>query len=376
MWTIANLVDRFCDRYDFFIVTRNYDSKGDTKPYTSVKTGEWNKVGNASVYYIASRDITKTICAHLTNLVTPDVVFLNSVLSTPVIKFLMARQKTVAAGVPVIVAPCGELSRGALKEKSLKKKAFLTYAKATGLFDNVIWKASSKLEVDEIVEIFGAGTETLVAPDLAPKTILPDFQIETKPEKQAGMAKFIFLSRLVRKKNLKFFLEHLQSIKKGTLDLEIVGPLEDAAYWRECKKVIAMLPPNVKVRVVGAVSYPDGLKLLCSSHFFVLPTYNENFGYVLLESLAAGTPLLTTDQISWEEIEHENAGWQIPLDAHEEWIRRIEQCIQMENDEFLSMSASARKYAVEWLAKPEFDEAMAKVLARALNDHARNVGHG
>jgi len=26
MWMIANLVERFADRYEFFIVTRNYDS--------------------------------------------------------------------------------------------------------------------------------------------------------------------------------------------------------------------------------------------------------------------------------------------------------------------------------------------------------------
>ena len=46
MWTVVNLVDRFCDRYDFFVVTRNYDSKGDTVPYTSVETDVWNKVGS------------------------------------------------------------------------------------------------------------------------------------------------------------------------------------------------------------------------------------------------------------------------------------------------------------------------------------------
>ena len=49
MWTVANLVDRFCDRYEFHIVTRNYDSPSDTTPYTSVRTGEWNEMGNAKV---------------------------------------------------------------------------------------------------------------------------------------------------------------------------------------------------------------------------------------------------------------------------------------------------------------------------------------
>lgn len=376
MWTVVNLVDRFCDRYDFYVVTRNYDSKGDTKPYTTVKTGEWNTVGNARVYYVTNRDLTRTTCANLTNDVNPDAVFLNSALSRPVVKFLMARQKQMVTDMPVIVAPCGELSVGALKGKSLKKRLFIAYAKVIGLFDKVIWKASSELEAAEIATAFGRGLETFVAPDLAPKTILPDFQPESKPKKTPGAVKFIFLSRLVRKKNLKYFLERLKTINTGSVELDIVGPLEDRSYWHECKAVIDDLPSNILVKIVGAVSYADGLKLLCRNHFLVLPTLNENFGYVFIESLAAGSPLLTTNQTSWDEIDEKNLGWQVPLDNENEWNRKIEHCIQMNDDEYRTMSNAARKYALDWLAKPEYDEATETVLMRALNNSAQNVSNG
>jgi glycosyltransferase involved in cell wall biosynthesis len=33
--------------------------------------------------------------------------------------------------------------------------------------------------------------------------------------------------------------------------------------------------------------------------FFVLPTIGENFGYVFLEALAAGCPLITSDRTPW-----------------------------------------------------------------------------
>lgn len=366
MWMVVNLVDRFCDRYDFFVVTRNYDSKGDTAPYTTVKTSEWNRVGNANVFYVAPKDLTRATCADLVNEVAPDCVFLNSAFSIPVVKFLMARARGMTRDVPVVIAPCGELSEGALRGKSIKKKIFLRYAKIVGLHKDLIWKASTELEVQEIRQIIGVDIETWVAPDLTPKTILPDFTSDLKPQKVPGTARFIFLSRLVQKKNLKYFLEQLRTIKTGRVELEIVGPLEDQSYWRECRAVIETLPSNINVDIVGAVSYPEALKRLCSNHFFVLPTLSENFGYVFIESLAAGCPLLTTDNTVWDDIEQRGVGWRISLEDSEAWLRRIDHCIQMDNHEYRTMSAAAREYAAEWLAKPEFEEATAKVLSRAL----------
>ena len=67
MWTLVNLVDRFCDQYDFHIVTRNYDSKGDKKPYTTVKTDQWNQTGNAKVFYFSKKNFTQKKFAELVN---------------------------------------------------------------------------------------------------------------------------------------------------------------------------------------------------------------------------------------------------------------------------------------------------------------------
>ena len=366
MWTVANLVDRFCDRYEFHIVTRNYDSPGDTVPYTTVVTGEWNEVGNARVYYAAASDLTKQTCSRLSNEVGPDCVFLNSVFSTSGIKFLSARRAGMTPNVPIILAPCGELSVGALQSKSFKKKLFLAYAKAVGLYAGVQWKASTVTEVDEIRGVFGDSVKPMVAPDLTPLSILPDFSADQKPVKEPGSARFIFLSRIVPKKNLKYALERFAEVREGVVHLEIVGPAEEPGYWAECEKIIATLPQNVAVEIHGSVDYLAGLELLKNAHFFILPTLNENFGYVFIESLAAGTPILISDQTVWSEIVERNAGWVIPLAESGKWLRALNECVAMTGDEYIKMSNAARAFALEWLADKKVEDATARVLERAL----------
>jgi hypothetical protein len=51
--TIVNMVDRLSERYDFWIVTRDHDSRLDKTPYKIVNINEWNTVGRAHVFYFS-----------------------------------------------------------------------------------------------------------------------------------------------------------------------------------------------------------------------------------------------------------------------------------------------------------------------------------
>lgn len=376
VWTLVNLVDRFADQYDFFIVTRNYDSKGDTAAYTTVATDVWNEVENAQVFYFSPGSLSVGKAAELFREVGPDAVFLNSAFSMPGMKLLTARRKRLVPQVPVIVAPCGELSERALSLKPLKKKLFLTYAKLVGHYNGVIWKASFDAEEQEIRDVLGNDIDVMIAPDLVPRSIIPEYSQDRKPFKEEGSAKFVFISRIVPKKNLSFFLELLEEISAGSVEFEIIGPPEDPDYWRQCRKLIGRLPENIKVAVSGSLPWKEALSRAFDSHFFVLPTLNENFGYVFLEGLSAGCPLLISDQNVWTDVDEKGLGWRIPLDRPHEFLEQIKKCIAMDNGEFTEISRRARDYAVEWIARPEINEATARVLSRALDDNARSVSDG
>ena len=365
MWTIVNLVDRFCQKYDFYIVTRNYDSKGDKKPYTSVKTDEWNQTGNAKVFYFSPKNLTGGFFSKLIDEIKPDAFFLNSVFATPVIKFLMARCSKKLDDIPLIVAPCGEFTPAGLAIKPLKKKIFLHYARSVNLYRNVIWKASNEAEKNEIKEVIGKDEEIWIAPDLTPKTILPDYKPEWKPFKEKGLVKFVFSSRIVRKKNIHFFLELLSEIKSGKVEFTIIGPPEESDYVQECLTAAEKLPKNITAVFTGAFPYNIALEKICANHFFLLPTLNENFGYVCIEALAAGCPLLLSEGTMWSDVQEKNAGWSIPLENVSGWKKQIEKCVEMDDSEYKRMSAEAREYSLEWLADPKFAEETAKIFDRA-----------
>jgi len=366
MWTIVNLVDRFKDRYDFYVVTRNHDGKSDRKPYDQVKSGDWNTVGPAQVFYLSPGQLNVRSFSDLIDEIKPDIVFLNSVFSRPSITFLRTRKKPKYSGIPVIVSPCGELSAATLRFKAVKKRTFLTYARLAGLYRDVIWRASFETDAQEIRDAIGEKIEVICAPDLPPKSILPDFDLSDKPAKQPGAVRFVFVSRLVRKKNLHYLLERLSSCTEGDIALDIVGPIEDKEYWKECQDAAKKLPDNIVMNVAGAMPYHEILARTQSAHFFVLPTLTENFGYVFIEALASGCPLLISDRTVWGSVVEKGSGWTVPIEDPVMWNAALQKCIGMDQGEFSKMSGAARGHALDWLADPSVEAATAVLLERAL----------
>ena len=366
MWTVVNMVERFRDRYDFYIVTRNHDGKADRTPYREVTTGDWNEVGGAQVFYLSPQQLRVGLFANLIKKVRPDMVFLNSVFSRPSITFLRARKNPELQGIPVVVSPCGELSGATLKFKAVKKRTFLMLAKLAGFYRDVLWRASFDLDAEEIRDAIGQNVEIMCAPDLPPKSILPGFAPSDKPPKRSGAVRFVFVSRLVRKKNLHFFLERLSSGIEGEIILDVVGPIEDKEYWKECEAAASDLPANVTMNVVGAMRYEEILARMSASHFFILPTLTENFGYVFIEALASGCPLLISDRTVWGSVVEKGSGWTIPIENPAAWNAAIRECVEMDQERFSRMSEAARAHAVEWLADPGVEKATATLLETAL----------
>ena len=137
------------------------------------------------------------------------------------------------------------------------------------------------------------------------------------PDAEALLARFpvargrrvwLFLSRVHPKKGLENLLAVMPSMawKHETPLLMIAGD-GDERYVEQLRK--AALPLGADVLFTGPLYDRDKWAAYSLAELFVLPTHQENFGIVLAEALATGTPVITTRAANtWREIEAANAG--------------------------------------------------------------------
>lgn len=365
MRTIVNMVDCLKNNFEFFIVTRDHDGKLDRRQYKTVEINQWNLIQGAKVFYLSKDNVKISKIRELIIEIKPDAIYSNSYFATLTLYLLILKKLKAIPKIKVILAPCGELSAGALNLKAAKKNAFIRLAKRLKLYNNIIWKASSELEQKEIEAVKGKDDKILIAADMLPRTMFDDYKSELKPEKIRGQAKMVFLSRFVKKKNLKWLLENLSDIC-GNLQIDVYGPLEDAGYWSECEKIIETLPKNIVVEAKGSVPHEDVLPTLAKYHFYVMPTLGENFGHIFLEAMAAGCPLIISDQTPWLDLYEKGIGWDLSLQKPEKWIETLNYCIDLEQLGYTDLSNNARKFAVSVLTDKKIEEDTIKVLNSAL----------
>ena len=361
--TLVNMVECFKDKFDFRIITR--DNDGDGIPYNNVKINDWNSVNGAEVYYLSEDSVKISKLRELVVKVKPDVIYLNSVFSTLTIYLLGLKKLRLLPESKIILAPEGELSDGALQLKSYKKKPFVLLTKGIGLYKNLIWKATAELEKEETERFKGSGGKVFIAPNMPLKELTEGYSQDLKPEKKIGQAKLIFLSRFMRKKNFKWLTDNLKNFS-GNLAIDIYGPIEDEAYWKETQASIAELPLNVKVEYKGLLEYEKVKAKLFEYHFFILPTLGENFGHVFIEAMAAGCPLIISDRTPWLHLEEKQVGWDLPLENVSVWYDKLNQCIGLDNAAYTALSTNARSYACEWLNDPKVEEDTLRVLEYAV----------
>lgn len=321
--SLVNLVQALGAQIDFRIVTLDRD-QGGGPPYASVRSGSWQSVGGAQVLYLSPGAATIRRLAREVVAVSPRVVYLNSFFdSIFTVKVLLARRAGFLPPVPMLLAPQGELSSGALGLKPGKKRAFIRLARLCGLYRGLTWQASNAIERDDILATMkGVRSEHVrEAADLTDAA--PSGSHARGEPSLPGALRICFLSRISPKKNLDFALRVLESVKVP-VEFTIYGPIEDASLWAECQQLIGRLPPNVRA-IYGGEVRPEQVRQTLSEHdLFFFPTRGENFGHVIVEALSAGVPVLISDQTPWTDLETHGAGWSFPLHAMPAFAQAIE----------------------------------------------------
>ena len=237
------------------------------------------------------------------------------------------------------------LSKQAFSAKQFKKKIFIFIAKLFGLYKDVNFQATDKKEALDIKTILSNNANINVVPNF------PRITLTKEPKqiiKQKGELKLVSIARISAEKNTLYALQILASTDfSGKIEYDLFGSIYNNKYWKECNKIINLLPKNIKVNYKNSIESSMIHKTFLKYHFAFMPSKGENFGHSILESFSAGCPVIISDQTPWRDLEDKNVGWDIALSEKSKFIDTIQKCIDMKQEEYKIMSEKAFNFAKE-----------------------------
>ena len=128
----------------------------------------------------------------------------------------------------------------------------------------------------------------------------------------------LFLGRLSEKKSPDMLLQAFASLSKEaemkSLRLVFAGPDEGGMQAR-LGEMAAQLGVAPQVQFAGAIFGEAKWAAYRDADVFVLPSQNENFGNAAAEAVAAGTPVVVTEQCGIAPLLADVAGLVVPHDA-------------------------------------------------------------
>jgi glycosyltransferase involved in cell wall biosynthesis len=335
--SIKNLVDFLGEEYNFMILTCDRDH-GDTEPYPNIKVNDWNKVGKAEVYYVPPNGFTFRVIKKLTT--KADILYVCGCFNDYAINTLILKRLGIIKK-PIVVAAMGLFSPMEFRLKYKKKKLFTTLFNKSGMFKNIYWSATSKMEVEEINKEIKLHDNFFIAQDL-PR------EVSNEPiakHKEIDKLKVVFISRIAPKKNLKGAIEILQQVK-SEIEFTIYGSIHSPEYWEVCETELKKMPSNIKWQYGGNVDSEQVVEVLKEQHVFLFPTLGENYGHVIQEALSAGCPCIISDQTPWQDLENNDAGYVFSLNDIHKFVRTIEMYSHSNKATFNDVSNKTLLYAI------------------------------
>ena len=329
--SVSNLTTLLKDSANILICTKNHDF-GSCDIYTEIVSDKVTKFKDNNVIYLSKMNISsimKTI-----NDFNPDVIYLNSFFSksTQLVLFL----NYIKYNKKVIVAPRGELQDNALKIKRIKKFVYLFFYKILKIQRNILFHSTDVIESNSIKQLLSTNNVTEI------QNVVKVYKF--KPlAKDTNVLKIIFVSRISEKKNLLFSLQLLTSITQKVI-FDIYGPKEDVNYWEKCQKVIDKLPDNIAVSYKGELPQQKVIIVMRKYHAFLLPTFSENFGHVIVEAMQAGLIPIISDQTPWIGLQELTIGWSIPLNREVDYIKAINALCEINNKDYTEKSSRTMSY--------------------------------
>lgn len=231
----------------------------------------------------------------------PDIIHLHSVWlpQTPVIMMvssLLNRQ--------IMISPHGSFQPGSLKRGWLKKRlAKLMWIDI--LAKKAVFCCASESEAQAVRALYPKSRIMVSSFGISPLCETRHVPIPIIANLSSEIKMFACIARLHPGKGILEIIKAFSKIHSSVNGkwIFVIAGDGDLKYRQAINRFIKVNGLNESVLLVGHINEASKYWLLSKANFSVLPSYGENFGFSVLESLAVGTPVLTSIYTPWTELD-------------------------------------------------------------------------
>lgn len=263
----------------------------------------WQNTNYGRVIYLKTKyhylpfRMIKVVWRELQN---ADIVHLTSLFYPP--SFIIAFINTLFYQKPIIWSVRGELNKTSLSFKPNVKNILLTFIKRINR--GITFHTTSKEETQTTQNIFSTRCKLIEIPNFLE---LPDL-VERNNTKTPYL---LFIGRIHTIKAIHHLIEALELsifFRHSNLILKIAGS-DNNDYALKLRDQITQLGLENKVQFLGQIKDIEKEQVYANAYFTFLPSHTENFGNVVVESLAQGTPVVASLGTPWQLLEEKQAGF-------------------------------------------------------------------
>lgn len=256
-----------------------------------------------------------------------------------------------SVGTPYVISIRGMLDDWCMAQGALKKKVYLALMGSKFLNSAARIHLTAEAELEQARKYFNA-----------PATVIPNLMsldpFDPLPGPDAARSRFsdllepgvpvlLFLSRVHYKKGIESLLDASAALSaKGVAHRVLIAGTGDDDYVQTLHARRDRIGA-CDAHFIGHITGSDKISLYELADLMVLPTSQENFGFVFFEALAAGTAVLTTKGVdTWPELESSGGGFIVADADPAELAARIESLLG-DRSQLTKAGNSGRKWMFE-----------------------------
>lgn len=335
--SLDNLFRMCSDEFTFYVICSAFDIGN--APLQNINVNTWNVYSdNVNVFYQSHHRNNKLIWSQLFERFPDAPLYINGMFSWHYsilpLWYRGAKRKT-------IIAPRGMLNPGAIARSYFKKTLFLKLAHLFKLYKHVSIQATDTEEVQAAKKYLNMPQEVICQISNVPKPIIE------LPQKSISGIRVCMISRIHPIKNILGAIKIVNQLAAYALTLDIYGPIEDQAYWKQCLFEMKTTP---YIKYCGIVQPNDITMVLHNYNVLLHPSFNENYGHSIAEALQCELAVLTGDATPWTWLNETGGGAAINPLNEKAFVDTLKSWLELPHSEFLEFCkkgarAFKRKYS-------------------------------